>query len=286
VNDRFEEFARHRAQRHASVLGRADMAEEQTLVDTVSVTIGPSWTGVVDEVQYDMQRIESKVRELTSLHEQHLLSAFDDREEERKIESMTGEITALFHACQARIKELANLKKSAQTEEALLIKNVSRDFAGKLQTLSESFRAKQKVYLGRVQAKTMKEKQFNHLDDGSGTSISDVGFTDEQLVVVDNAQSRVTLNTQEIQHIHQSIVDLASIFNDMAMLVIDQGTILDRIDYNIENTYFTVDQGVKELESAIHYQKKTRSKLIIIVLLLIIVVALIAILVRVGIKII
>ena len=38
---------------------------------------------------------------------------------------------------------------------------------------------------------------------------------------------------EEIVRIAKSIEELAAIFKELAVLVIDQGTILDRIDYNM-----------------------------------------------------
>ena len=52
------------------------------------------------------------------------------------------------------------------------------------------------------------------------------------------------------------------------MLVIDQGTILDRIDYNIEQAADRVSHAVVELKKANEYQKKSRAMLCIYVLLL------------------
>lgn len=45
---------------------------------------------------------------------------------------------------------------------------------------------------------------------------------------------------------------------DLSVLVIDQGTILDRIDYNCEQVEITVDEGRKQLVKAETHQKSTR----------------------------
>ena len=46
------------------------------------------------------------------------------------------------------------------------------------------------------------------------------------------------------------IEELAAIFKELAVLVIDQGTILDRIDYNMESAVDSAKEGVKQLEKA------------------------------------
>ena len=54
----------------------------------------------------------------------------------------------------------------------------------------------------------------------------------------------------------ESINELAQIMKDLSVLVIDQGTILDRIDYNIQATAASIDEGVKQIEKANETQKK------------------------------
>ena len=42
--------------------------------------------------------------------------------------------------------------------------------------------------------------------------------------------------------------DLATIFKDLSVLVVEQGTILDRIDYNVQEAKENVIEGNKHLE--------------------------------------
>ena len=52
---------------------------------------------------------------------------------------------------------------------------------------------------------------------------------------------------QEINDIAKGIIELADIFKDLQTMVIDQGTMLDRIDYNVERMATDVKGAEKEL---------------------------------------
>jgi syntaxin 16 len=53
-----------------------------------------------------------------------------------------------------------------------------------------------------------------------------------------------------LNEIAKSISTLADVFKDLQVMVIDQGTILDSIEYNIEQTVVHVQEAVKELKVA------------------------------------
>ena len=59
--------------------------------------------------------------------------------------------------------------------------------------------------------------------------------------------SAIAQREKEINDIAQGIIELADIFKELQGMVIDQGTMLDRVDYNIENMAVNVKAADKEL---------------------------------------
>ena len=58
---------------------------------------------------------------------------------------------------------------------------------------------------------------------------------------------------RELTEIANSISSLAELFKDLSVLVIDQGTLLDSVEYNIEQTAVHMQEAVKELEVATRF---------------------------------
>jgi syntaxin 16 len=81
----------------------------------------------------------------------------------------------------------------------------------------------------------------------------------------------ISQREREIEEIAQGIIELSDLFRDLQTMVIDQGTLLDRIDYNVERMATDVKEAEKELKVASGYQKKSTKRKIILLLLLIII---------------
>ena len=62
-----------------------------------------------------------------------------------------------------------------------------------------------------------------------------------------NNDAVIEQREQEINDIAKGIIELADIFKDLQTMVIDQGTLLDRIDYNVERMAVDVKEAEKEL---------------------------------------
>lgn len=68
----------------------------------------------------------------------------------------------------------------------------------------------------------------------------------------------------QVIKISQSILELNTLFKDLASLVLDQGTILDRIDYNVEQSVFQIKSAYQNLQKAERYQKNKKMHFIVI----------------------
>lgn len=92
--------------------------------------------------------------------------------------------------------------------------------------------------------------------------------THKQLTSNDGA---IMQREREITDIAQGIIELADIFKELQTMIIDQGTMLDRVDYNVERMGVEVKSAGRELSSATGYQKKTLKRKIVLLLALLVV---------------
>jgi syntaxin 16 len=71
--------------------------------------------------------------------------------------------------------------------------------------------------------------------------------------LIEDVTPDLRMRDRELTEIAKSIADLAELFKDLSVLVIDQGTLLDSVEYNIEQTSVQVAEAVKELDMATRY---------------------------------
>lgn len=79
-------------------------------------------------------------------------------------------------------------------------------------------------------------------------------------------QQDIVRRDKELRDILQSIVELQELFKEFSTMVIEQGTLLDRIDYNVEQTQHLVKAGNENLVTAEKYQKMGGLTICVVVL--------------------
>ncbi|XP_023545297.1 syntaxin-43-like [Cucurbita pepo subsp. pepo] len=229
----------------------------------LTVGLPPAWVDVSEEIAANVQRARVKMMELAKAHAKALMPSFgDDKEDQRLIESLTQDITNLIKKSE---KGLKRFSVAGPSEDSNIRKNVQRSLATDLQNLSMELRKKQSTYLKRL--RQQKEGGQDGIDiemnlNGNRSrmeeddDLEDMVFNEHQMAKVRKTEAFTAEREREIQQVVESVNELAQIMKDLSVLVIDQGTIIDRIDYNIQNVATTVEEGLKQLQKAERTQKQ------------------------------
>ncbi|TGZ60076.1 hypothetical protein CRM22_008745 [Opisthorchis felineus] len=242
------------------------------------------WQSLVNSVQYTFTLIHQKMKELVALHNRHLMATNldDNLDEDQEIEHQTKELTEVFSLSHRQLGKLSALRRSPTlwqgSQSQKLSENVLSSLARTLQDLSLAFRKAQSEYLNKLKSRDDRIQGYlswGPLLDNNSTGLDDFGDQEYQLweaqkqkreMLLEENTAVVAQREHEINQIVRSIYELNEIFRDVAQLVVDQGTLVDRIDYNVENTQIRVEQGLQQLTKAQHYQSKDRKMLVIMVL--------------------
>jgi len=254
---------------------RVSLLREDNVDTEAAQPVAPPWASRVEGLNYQISRVERKVEELDVLHKKHLSRPnFDeDGAEERSIQKITQETTSMFSTCQRQLKQLQMSSHDCDGREGVILRNIVINLVNRLQDITGKFRVSQGEYLRKIKAREERSQQyfssFQGEDDDDGLLVVEPslsGLTQQDIVMIDQNNKYLRKREEEIGHIVESIQDLNSIFRDLAQMVSEQGEMVDRIDYNIENASIKVQSGLKELQQAEKYQSKNRKMKCILVL--------------------
>jgi len=233
----------------------------------------PRWHDTAETVNSILAKIESEGQKLASLHQKHVLPGFNDRRrEEDEIEQLTSQITRQFHECQRLIGEIEKQSATLDSQADMTMnKNIQISLAIKVQQKSRDFRKKQSAYLKRMlfdypKAKAELRGSSSPYERPTTPSLQDddwdVSYSQSALqVTATSNDATIRRREQEITDIARGIIEVADIFKELQTLVIDQGTMLDRIDYNIERMSTHVKSAAEELTQVMKMSALTNRRL-------------------------
>ncbi|KAJ5196533.1 hypothetical protein N7449_007012 [Penicillium cf. viridicatum] len=255
----------------------------------------PRWVDVQEAVSELLSEIAQNSAQLDKLHQKHLLPGFGDedlrKQDESVIERLTQDITRSFHDCQRSIMRIETMVGESKAHggvtsgEETMAKNIQISLAARVQEASARFRKKQSTYLRKLRDLegiatpfdgTPTQAQNPYTDPSMMESDADRSFSQTMLQQTSQRQTgqndaAIAQREREINDIAKGIIELSDIFRELQSMIIDQGTMLDRIDYNVERMGTEVKAADKELKVATSYQQRTTKRKIMLLLLLVVV---------------
>ena len=226
---------------------------------------------------------------LKSLQQERIKPKFSDedienRKIDKEIKKLIINMMKKIKFCEALIK-MEKLKNNnihnEENNEEKVKNNVKTYLISKIQNFINEFRKNEQQFLKYLKEMGKGEEfiinnninnNINSLDD-SFSSLDDEKenlnkgflFTQE-----DDLKSQIKKRDEDINILANSINELAEIFKDLQNVVQEQGTILDRIDYNIDVSYENSKKGLKYIKQAEEHQNSSYFRNVILLLFIII----------------
>ncbi|AGO12332.1 AaceriAEL026Cp [[Ashbya] aceris (nom. inval.)] len=263
-----------------------EMAQKQ------AAQLPPGFFEVVQQIDAELARNDAHMVALAKLYRKNALPGFVDKTaDEREIETLSFKTIAGFQRCYEAIKRLQAGRETQRFQgralgrgELAILENCCRAYAAKIQAASHRFRVMQNNYLKFLNNDDFKPLPAANNDQETLQLLEEEGEREAQQEL--DSYSQQTLQKQrqkqgetqyleerdaEITQLAKGVLEVSTIFREMQALILDQGTVVDRIDYNLENTNIDLKQAQRELDRAVGYQKRTQKCKVIMLLSLLVV---------------
>ena len=168
-----------------------------------------------------------------------------------------------------KIKELENNLKVLKAENVednvneKIKENMQMSIYNKLNEFSRKFKLNQEAYMSKYRDLVG--------EDSINTSISFNKTTQDlnkdNFLMTDSENNVLKKRDEALTKMLDLITSLSQMYQDMQNLVMEQGSILDRIDYNIELAAAHVEKGKENVKKAESYQKKNCYRNVIMILI-------------------
>jgi syntaxin 16 len=263
----------------------------------------PAWVAVMQSIRQIENQIAMEHQHVEELHREHLKVCFggdrDQEAEERDIESATQSISRKFKLVENEIKSLDEAYRrdlgpdGGSDAELSILHNAKMCLVHEIGMLSKQVRDGQRRYLKALEKqKAVRDRaaggaRRRELDDRltEDDRIDEClqrGCTQKQVEDILINSRLAGERDQEFQNILTSIKSLHEMFHDLHTLVREQGTILDRVDYNMNVTHRRVVDTKDKLKDAADYQDASSFQLCFLLLIVMVVGFVIALMVKVA----
>lgn len=246
---------------------------------------------IADELSNNLTFVKNQVNELNGLYKKLIIvNQLEKPKLEESIEELNYRVLKDFEKCYVLVKKFEYLEKNHQRlqlnytpQDLEILSNYKKNYARQILERSMMFRNMQNNYI----------KFLNNDDDetdmllleesetkpaGPGDSIEE--YSKQVLQTRQQDLLLLQQRDREISKLAMGILEILTIFKEMESMVVDQGTLLDRIDYNLHNTVADLQQLDRELVKARSYQKRTTKCKLIFLLLLVVAVLFMIVIVK------
>ncbi|XP_072163468.1 syntaxin-like isoform X2 [Diadema setosum] len=234
----------------------------------------------VEEIRNSIDKISKNVEEVKKKHSDILSAPQADEKVKEELEELMNDIKKTANKVRGKLKVM---EQSIEQEESSKMNSadvrirktqhstLSRKFVEVMTDYNSTQTDYRERCKGRIQrqleitGKSTTDDELEDMLESGNPAIFTSG------IIMDTQQAKQTLRDIEARHndiikLENSIRELHDMFMDMAMLVESQGEMIDRIEYNVEQSVDYVETAKMDTKKAVKYQSKARRKKIMIVI--------------------
>ena len=198
--------------------------------------------------------------------QKRIVIKFDDEENNKlnhNISKILNEIAQKLKEGEKSIKEFTRENLDNDIENIIKL-NMQQILFKKITDFTKKFKANQEIHTKKYKDLVGEDEQTFQINSSGKLNNSDDTF-DNFLLANDNLT--LMRRDSQLNNLLDNVNDLTQLFKDMQNLVMEQGSILDRIDYNIDIASTNISSGKKSIIKANKYHKNNCFRNVIIILL-------------------
>ena len=210
----------------------------------------PRYVDMYEQCNNLLKDLEIEFNKLKEEQQKRIVPTFDETNTKlinQNIQMISDKMTQKLKKCKYLTKELKTLLANSSLDDNIKI-NMYQNLLNRLAEISREMQINEEKYLQKYQELNGYEESFftinnsNNLD--SIETLQSHAFNSNNKKKIDISKER----NKEIDQMVNTVNELKNIFQDVSNMVIFQGTILDRIDYNTYQGRYNIRRGNRELE--------------------------------------
>ncbi|KAK4517205.1 uncharacterized protein ATC70_000537 [Mucor velutinosus] len=229
----------------------------------------------VDDISSSIKSINRNIDLISDLHDSSLVSINEQqwKQNSRQLSQFVEDTSSMNSNIKNRIKALESSnaghpKNSDLNIRRAQVSRVKKEFITCIQrykdveaTFNQKYRQRVERQIRIVNQDVTAEEVDAIIDSDQQNQI----FAQSLMQNSRSGQAKAVLSEVQTRHddikrIQKTILELAQLFEDMQMMVEEQGKVFDQIENNAENTQADLEQGVKHVDRAIILARSTRAK--------------------------
>uniref|UniRef100_A0AC11BZQ4 Syntaxin 3 n=1 Tax=Ovis aries TaxID=9940 RepID=A0AC11BZQ4_SHEEP len=223
----------------------------------------------IEETRVNIDKISEHLEEVKRLHSVILSAPIPEPKTKDDLEQLTTEIKKKANNVRNKLKSMERHIEEDEVRSSadLRIRKsqhsvLSRKFVEVMTKYNEAqvdFRERSKGRIQRqleITGKKTTDEELEEMLESGNSALFTSGIIDSQ--ISKQALSEIEGRHKDIVRLESSIKELHDMFIDIAMLVENQGEMLDNIELNVMHTVDHVEKAQEETKRAVKYQGQAR----------------------------